>query len=139
MAFTTIFFIRRLTLGLPLCAGDMMNAYASQCGVVYLLENKSSGVQVSSNACNSDSDIALGSRFSLSPGARLWLKSPLESSSGKHFQAICQNRSPETITIGVNDAEAPWISAQGLKTCSSWSDNHMSCYSSTGEPESLIA
>jgi len=111
---------------------------ASGCGVVHYLENKSNGVEVTANTCRSNDGIAVGSVFHLMPGARLWVKSLLTNSTEKSFQAICQNRSANAITIGVDSTDIPWIRPRQLSHCSDWSDNKMSCDSITGEQQALF-
>lgn len=111
--------------------------YGAECGVLRFMENKSNGVQVLSNSCGSNTDIAIGSQLNLTPGARLWVKTPLHSGAGKHFQAICQNRSSAQIAVSVSSADSPWLSAEGLQNCSAWIDNKMSCDGSRGEPQAL--
>jgi hypothetical protein len=120
-----------------LCAASGGEAYAADCGVVHYLENKSNGVEVASNKCGANNDVAVGSTFNLMPGARLWIKSPQNPESEKHYHAICQNRSPESIAIGVDEAALPWISPKGLKNCSGWVDNKLHCDGENGEQNAL--
>jgi hypothetical protein len=120
---------------LGLCTG--FEANAADCGVVHYVENKSNGVDVTSNKCGADNNVAVGSTFNLMPGARLWIKSPLNPEIEKHYHAICQNRSPASIAIGVDEAALPWISPKGLKNCSGWIDNKLHCDGENGEQNAL--
>ncbi|MGR8934825.1 MAG: hypothetical protein ACU837_10610 [Gammaproteobacteria bacterium] len=116
---------------------DSAEARVSECGVVHYLENKSNGVEVMSNDCRTNGGVTVGSRFNLMPGARLWIKSPMNSKSEKYYHAICQNRSPVAINISVDNAAMPWLRPKGLKNCSGWIDNKLHCDGVHGEKNAL--
>lgn len=126
-----------VTASLLLSIGAGIEAYAAECGVVQYLENKSNGVEVAANTCKVKDYVAVGSLFNLMPGARLWIKSPLSPSVEKHFNAICQNRSSAAISIALDSAASPWIAPNGLKNCSGWVDNKLSCDGVNGEKNAL--
>lgn len=113
-------------------------ANASGCGVVHYLENKSNGVKVMANPCKTNDSIAVGGVFALSPGARLWIKSPPGTPTGKNFQAICQNSSADLITLNVDGPDKPWLYPKQLSDCSGWVDNKMSCGSIKDRQKSLL-
>lgn len=120
------------------CLGAAVEAQAAdECGVVHYLENKSNGVDVVSNNCKASDSVAVGSKFNLMPGARLWIKSPQNAGSEKQYQAICQNRSQVSVSISLDNAASPWLSPKGLKNCSGWTDNKLSCDGASGEKNGL--
>lgn len=112
-------------------------AAVEECGVVHFLENKSNGVEVLSNNCKAKGKVAVGSRFNLMPGARLWIKSPHSAGSEKQYHAICQNRSLASLSINLDNAASPWLSPKGLKNCNGWTDNKLSCDGENGEKNAL--
>lgn len=98
---------------------------ADECGTLRYLPNKSNGVAISGNACNSVDGIAVGSEFNLSPGARLWFRAT--DAGAKNTQGICQNRSPQPIRIRVESDTRPWIKPTDVADCSAWAANKMNC------------
>ncbi|MDO9138852.1 MAG: hypothetical protein Q7U38_00805 [Methylobacter sp.] len=108
-----------------LLLGQMTVVQADECGTLRYLSNKSNGVAISGNTCNSVDDIALGSEFNLSPGARLWFKA---TDAGLNAtQGICQNRSATPIRIRVDSDQLPWIKPTDVADCSAWAANKMTC------------
>lgn len=108
--------------------------YADECGVIHYLANKSNGVTVTGNTCKTADNIALGSEFTLMPGARLWFKSQLDTEKA---QGICQSRSSKPIRISVDNSKLPWIKPTGLSNCGAWTDNKMNCDDSSGGQKAL--
>ncbi len=110
--------------------------HAEDCGVLRYLANKSNGVVITDNTCKMIDDIALGSKFNLMPGARLWFKSQIDVDA-KATQGICQNRSSMPVSISVGSDKLPWIKPSGLANCGSWVDNKMNCDDSNGGQSAL--
>jgi len=109
------------------------NAGASECGVLQLQNNRSSGVAVKSNKCNGLPNISIGTVFDLSARGRLWLKSNSAADAPHEFQMICQNRTTQTIQLAFSDPFLPWLSQARLKNCSNWVNNKLSCDGNNGE------
>lgn len=111
---------------------------ASECGIMLYQKDKSRGVDVLDNSCQSANEIALGTVFELISGGRLWLKSLSAPDSDSDFQVICQSRSASSIQVSVSNIFLPWINPKGLKNCSSWVDHHMSCDDVNGSKNSFF-
>jgi len=112
-------------------------ANATECGVLQLQDNRSSGVSVTANKCQEAPYISLGSVFDLSTKGRLWLKSNPSQSANANFQVICQNRTNNTVQLEFSDILLPWLTQAKLKNCSGWVDNKLSCEGSMGEEKGI--
>lgn len=113
-------------------ASSNFSANASECGIMLYQKDKSRGVDVLDNTCQSPNEIALGTVFELTSGGRLWLKSLSAPDTDSDFQVICQSRSASSIQVSVSNIFLPWINPKGLKNCTSWIDHHMSCDDENG-------
>jgi|GEM_PF-1526167 len=126
-----------LLFGFMGCLLLSFNATAAECGVLQLQNNRSSGVSVSSNKCNKQSNISIGTVFDLSARGRLWLKS-LETGYADHeFQMICQNRTAKTVQLAFTESFLPWLSIANLNNCSGWIDHKLSCDGNSGEKDGI--
>lgn len=115
---------------LSLCS---LSSYASDCGVLQVQINKSSGVSVKANKCKQLPDIALGTIFELSAKGRLWLKSRPSQSADSDFQMICQNRTSNMMQLEYSGNISPWLNLAKLGNCTGWVDNKLSCHGGRGE------
>ncbi len=112
-------------------------ASASDCGVLKLQNNRSSGVSVRANQCAEPPNIAIGTVFDLSAQGRLWLKASASKYSKHEFQMICQNRTGQTMSLEFSEPFLPWLSFTKMKNCSGWVDNKLSCEGHNGEQKGL--
>lgn len=108
------------------------NLSASDCGVLQFLKNKSHGVSIQKNACEKQTNIAIGTKIDLTPGARIWLKSFAKPDLDHHFQVICQNKSSFHVKLEVSRMFLPWMNPVNLDRCSSWIDNKLTCEDQNG-------
>jgi len=110
---------------------------ASECGVMQLEKNRSSGVTVLANNCTEPPYISIGTVFSLSAKGRLWLKSNPSSFQDSEFQMICQNRTGNTLQLEFSEIFTPWLSQTKLNNCSGWINNKLSCEGPQGEKNGM--
>ncbi len=110
---------------------------ASECGVLQLQNNRSSGVSVIKNKCTESPDISIGTVFELSGKGRLWLKSIPSEFMSPEFQMICQNRTGNILQLEFSDMLSPWLSQAKLNNCSGWIDNKLSCEGPIGKKRGL--
>ncbi len=110
---------------------------ASECGVLQLQNNRSSGISVINNKCTESSDISIGTVFELSGKGRLWLKSIPSEFMRSAFQMICLNRTGNLLQLEFSDMLSPWLSQAKLNNCSGWIDNKLSCDGSMGKKKGL--
>ena len=75
------------------------NASGSECGVLKLQVNRSSGVSVKGNKCEELPNISRGTVFDISAKGRLWLKSNPAKPKKNEFQMICQNKAGRVYPI----------------------------------------
>jgi len=113
------------------------SASATECGVLKLQNNRSSGVIVKANQCDELSKISIGTIFELSAQGRLWLKANASKYSQHEFQMICQNRTKQTIALEFSEPFLPWLSFAKMNNCSGWVDNKLSCEGNNGEKKGL--
>ena len=111
---------------------------AAGCIMMQYLDNKSQGVELFKNSCQQNAQVAIGARFELTPGARLWLKSSLQSESKKYFQMICQNQANHPVTLKVSSMFLPWITADNLKNCGPWNNTKLSCADNNGNKHGFV-
>ena len=123
---------RALIIYIIVATFSNFSANASECGIMLYQKNKSRGVDVLENSCQSPDKIALGTIFELTSGGRLWLKSLSAPETDSDFQVICQSRSASSVQVSVSNIFLPWINPKGLKNCTSWIDHHMSCDDENG-------
>jgi len=102
-------------------------ANASECGVMQLQSNRSSGVSMENNDCQDQPYVSIGTVFDLSSKGRLWLKSNASKFKGSEFQMICQNRTMNSLRLEFSDMLLPWLSQSKLNNCTGWVDNKLSC------------
>lgn len=110
---------------------------ASECGILQLQNNRSSGVTVKGNDCSNPSAISSGSIFELSSKGRLWLKSNPTEASNSNFQLICQNKTKSSIQLEFSDTQSPWLNQSTLNNCSGWANNKLTCDGNNGEKKGL--
>lgn len=115
-----------------------MNLQAAECTVLQYLQNKSQGVEIGNNTCTEANQLAIGTQFSLLPGARLWLRSNLQTETQRQAQIICQNQANHNVSIEVSSLFLPWIKAQSLEQCSSWSHNKLTCEDNNGNKNAFF-
>ncbi len=113
------------------------NAVASECGVLQLQSNRSSGIRVKSNKCSELPYISVGTVFELAPQGRLWLKPTAPEHERLSFQMICQNRTEHLIQLEFSNPLSPWLSLAKLKNCSGWVDNKLSCDGNKGQKHGI--
>lgn len=120
---------RKAPIGLLVAFLVVANEYvqADSCGVMKLLENKSTAITINQNTCQERGNLALGSVITMQPGSRLWLKSNPEALSESSFQLICQNMSGDVVDAGVYGILPPWFQVSGGLNCSGWVDNKLNC------------
>lgn len=115
-----------------------MHSYATECGVLQLQNNRSSGVTIQGNKCKISPNISMGTVFNVSAKGRLWLKSnPSVSKASSEFQMICQNRTDTPLQLEFSDMLMPWLNQAKLKKCSGWIENKLSCLGQKGEKNGL--
>lgn len=103
------------------------NTEASECGVLQLQKNRSSGINIKSNKCSALPDISVGTVFDLAAQGRLWLKSSAAENGEQGFHMICQNRTGQSIQLEFSKPLSPWLNVEKLKDCNDWTDNKLSC------------
>ena len=108
------------------------NLKASDCGVLQYLKNKSHGVSIQKNACEKETNLAIGTKIDLTPGARIWLKTDEKPDLDHHFQIICQNKSNFHVKLEVSKMFLPWMNPVNLDRCSPWIDNKLTCKDQNG-------
>ncbi len=113
------------------------NAEASECGVLKLQSNRSSGISVKSNKCSELPYVSMGAVFEMAPRGRLWLKSNATVHDNQGFQMICQNRTEQAIQLEFSGPLSPWLSLARLKNCSGWVNNKLSCDGNNGESQGV--
>lgn len=113
------------------------NASASECGVLRLQNNRSTGVNVKENKCNEHPYIAIGTIIDLAAKGRLWLKSNQSPVIGSEFQMICQNETGRPVELEFSDMLTPWLSQGKLNDCSGWVNKKLSCEVKMGERNGL--
>lgn len=111
---------------------------ASECGVMQLEKNRSSGVTMLSNNCTEPPYISIGTIFNLSAKGRLWLKSNSSSFQDSEFQMICQNRTGNTLQLEFSEIFTPWLSQTKLNNCTGWINNKLSCEGPQGEKNGVF-
>ncbi len=121
-----------ITLLLP-----VTRTIASECGVMQLKSNRSTGVTVKQNKCDTPPYIALGTVVDLSANGRLWLKSNQSPVIGSAFQLICQNKTSGSFQIEFSEMLTPWLNQEKLNNCSGWIDNKLDCKGNMGEKNGL--
>ncbi|MCH9698177.1 MAG: hypothetical protein K0U68_08755 [Gammaproteobacteria bacterium] len=114
-------------------APDWSAAYASECGVMLLQDNRSNGVSVSENKCTQPSYISIGTKIDLSSNGRLWLKSSQDPVIGKHFQLICQNQTDRSLQLDFSGFLTPWLNLSALNECTGWINNQLRCEGQSGQ------
>ncbi len=111
---------------------------ATECGILQLKINRSSGINILKNACSKLPDVSSGSIFDLSPKGRLWLTSNTPKHSTASFQLICQNRTEYSLQIEFSDTqESPFLDQTRLNNCSGWTNKKLACNGSHGEQKGL--
>ena len=110
-----------------------INVNATECGVLQLQSNRSSGVNIKTNKCKEPSFIAVGTVLDLSAKGRLWLKSTSATNTMPEFHMICQNRTEQSVQLEFSGALSPWLNLSKLKDCSHWVDNKLNCAGPNGE------
>jgi hypothetical protein len=113
------------------------NVSASECGVLRLQNNRSTGVYVKENKCNEHPYIAIGTIIDLAAKGRLWLKSNQSPVIGSEFQMICQNETGRPVELEFSDMLTPWLSQGKLNNCSGWINKKLSCEVKMGERNGL--
>lgn len=114
------------------------NANSSECGVMQLKTNRSSGITVTANKCTEQSYVSMGTVFNLSSKGRLWLSSNPQEGADTEFQMICQNRSKNDFRLEFSDLASPWLSQESLKNCTGWVKNRLQCDGSNGEKNGVM-
>jgi hypothetical protein len=109
----------------------------ADCGQAKLVEAGSHSVSVTKNDCADSSRISSGATLELAPGSRMWLKFD-PAANGETVQLICQNKTADAVHVNFSGAAEPWIKADGVKECSKWSNNKLSCESQSGEKNSFF-
>jgi len=113
------------------------NVGASECGILQLQNNRSSGVSVSLNQCDELPNISTGTVFDLAARGRLWLKSTSFDGGENGFQMICQNRTGRSVQLDFSSPFLPWLKLDKLSNCSGWVDNKLSCDGNDGVKHGL--
>ena len=106
-----------------------INLSANECGVFEFLEDRSNGIQISNNQCQSSNEVSVGTRFKLSASARLFLKSPSRVTQLK-YGLICQNRGKQDVHFSIDSKTSPWIKNVEHLECDKWKNNQLKCRSS---------
>lgn len=109
------------------------NVSGSECGVLTLRANRSSGISIEANKCEQLPNISRGTIFDISAKGRLWLKSNPAKPKKNEFQMICQNKAGISALLEFSDELSPWLSQTKLSNCTGWVDNKLSCDSQNGE------
>ena len=113
------------------------NASASECGVLRLQNNHSTGVNIKENKCNEQPYIAIGAVIDLAAKGRLWLKSNHSPAIGSEFQMICQNETGRLLELEFSDMSTPWLNQGKLNGCTGWVNKKLSCEAKMGERNGL--
>lgn len=81
----------------------------SACERIQFLQDRSRGVSILFNTCDSHKAVAPGTLLRLAPGARLWLA----STGNEGSQMVCQSQADVPLTLLVNQSDPPWLSSGG--------------------------
>jgi hypothetical protein len=100
---------------------------AANCSVLRLQTIRSSGTDIIDNACDTETDLAVGTLLELQAGTRLWLETPETNLNAASFQIICQNQSSSSLKIRIKSPFLPWIEPVDTVQCNAWINNRLVC------------
>lgn len=109
---------------------------ASDCGILKIQKNRSSGTVVMNNQCNANDELSLQSILKLPGNGRLWLETV--SDTTENHWIICQNRSALPINILVQNPSSPWIVPAIEEHCEDWVNQRLGCYEAGTQSEILF-
>ena len=113
-----------------------INVMASECGLLELKQNRSSGAMLSANECDGQI-ISKKSVLKLAARGRFWLN-PVASKTDVKFNLLCQNKTRESLQFDFSDSLLPWLNISKLNNCSGWVDNRLRCEGERGEKNGLV-